>query len=212
MSKSAYQVAVLIDAGFFLHEVHAPLGQRLPEPDEISAAARSVLADDEHLFRIYYYDCPPYEGIRNNPVDQRVVNFSASATARARQSLHGRLEIAPHVAFRKGRLVFEGWTIPQQRLRELVRVNRPVRADDFRPEFTQKGVDIKIGLDVAWLASMHIVDRIILVSGDTDFVPAMKFARRQGVQVIIATVSPTVSSLLRAHSDEHRILQVGPAT
>lgn len=211
MSKSAFQVAVLIDAGFFLHETHTPLGKRLATPDEITAAARSALREDENLFRIYYYDCPPFEGTKNNPVDQRVVNFATTDTARARQSLHGRLEVAPHVAFRKGRLVFEGWTIPRTKLRDLVRANRPVCADDFQPEFTQKGVDIKIGLDVAWLASMRIVDRIILVTGDTDFVPAMKFARRHGVQVIIATVSPDVSSLLRAHSDEHRIIEVGRA-
>lgn len=151
--------------------------------------------------------CRP--GITFFGVDQRVVNFAATDTARARQSLHGRLEIAPHLAFRKGRLVFEGWTIPRLRLRELVKANRPVCADDFQPEFTQKGVDIKIGLDVAWLASMHIVDKIVLVTGDTDFVPATKFARRQGVQVIIATVSADVSSLLRAHSDEHRQIHLG---
>lgn len=95
MSKSAYQVAVLIDAGFFLHESHAPLGHRLVEPEEVIDAARSTLRKNEHLFRIYYYDCPPFEGTRNNPVDQRVVNFAATDTARARQSLHGRLEVAP---------------------------------------------------------------------------------------------------------------------
>lgn len=48
-----------------------------------------------------------------------------------------------------------------------------------------KRVDMKIGLDVAWLASKGIVDRIILVTADTDFVPAMKFARREGVQVLL---------------------------
>lgn len=111
--------------------------------------------------------CRP--GITFFGVDQRVVNFAATDTARARQSLHGRLEIAPHLAFRKGRLVFEGWTILRLRLRELVKANRPVCADDFQPEF----------------------------------------ARRQGVQVIIATVSADVSSLLRAHSDEHRQIHLG---
>ncbi len=78
---------MLIDAGFFLHESHAPLGHRLMEPEEVIDAARSTLRKNEHLFRIYYYDRPPFEGTRNNPVDQRVVNFAATDTARARQSL-----------------------------------------------------------------------------------------------------------------------------
>ena len=33
---------------------------------------------------------------------------------------------------------------------------------------------MKMGLDIAWLASKRIADRIILVTADSDFVPAMK--------------------------------------
>ena len=38
----------------------------------------------------------------------------------------------------------------------------------------QKGVDIRIGLDIARIAVKHIVDIIVLVTGDSDFVPVMK--------------------------------------
>jgi len=39
---------------------------------------------------------------------------------------------------------------------------------------------MKIGLDAAWLASKRIVDRIILVTADSDFIPAMSL---HGVRV-----------------------------
>ncbi|MEB3102917.1 NYN domain-containing protein [Ferviditalea candida] len=42
--------------------------------------------------------------------------------------------------------------------------------------------------NVAWLSSRNTVDKIILVTGDTDLVPAMKFARREGVQVVIVNI------------------------
>lgn len=64
---------------------------------------------------------------------------------------------------------------------------------------------MKIGLDVAWLASKSIVDRIILVTADSDFVPAMKFARREGVQVVLVTMGHRmVKHDLLVHADEVR--------
>jgi len=64
---------------------------------------------------------------------------------------------------------------------------------------------MKIGLDVAWLASKSIVERLILVTGDSDFVPAMKFARREGVQVILVTMGHSqIKQELKVHADELR--------
>ncbi|MFL5540716.1 MAG: NYN domain-containing protein [Longimicrobiaceae bacterium] len=64
---------------------------------------------------------------------------------------------------------------------------------------------MKIGLDVAWRASKGIVDRIVLVTGDSDFVPALKFARREGVQVVLVTMGETkVKHDLLVHADQLR--------
>jgi len=64
---------------------------------------------------------------------------------------------------------------------------------------------MKIGLDVAWLSSKSIVDRLILVTGDSDFVPAMQFARREGVQVILVTMGhQQIKRELKVHTDEIR--------
>ena len=89
-----------------------------------------------------------------------------------------------------------------------------ITPSDFEADFTQKEVDIKIGLDVAWISSKRIVDRIILVTGDTDFVPAMKFARKEGVQVIIvclmgnnARENDYLKSELKEHADEVRYIK-----
>jgi uncharacterized LabA/DUF88 family protein len=36
----------------------------------------------------------------------------------------------------------------------------------------QKGVDIKFGLDIASLAYKRLVERVVLITGDSDFIPA----------------------------------------
>ena len=38
------------------------------------------------------------------------------------------------------------------------------------------------------IAVKKIVDRIILVNSDSDLVPAVKFARRESVQVVLVTM------------------------
>lgn len=37
---------------------------------------------------------------------------------------------------------------------------------------------MKIGLDIATFSYKRLVDQIVLISGDNDFVPAAKLARR----------------------------------
>lgn len=113
-----------------------------------------------------------------------------------------------NVAFRAGEISFHGWIIKKQAARELARTRRPLTADDFMPDLKQKRVDMKIGLDVAWLSSRGIVDRIILVTGDSDFIPAMKFARREGVQIILVTMNQHTKRELSEHADVLRTVTV----
>ena len=62
-------------------------------------------------------------------------------------------------------------------------------------------MDIKIGLDIAWISMGGIAQRIYLVTGDSDFIPAMKFARRSGVQVVFLTLAHGVRDELKDHAD-----------
>ena len=59
---------------------------------------------------------------------------------------------------------------------------------DFKPDFEQKGVDMRIGLDIAKFAKTRSVDRIALISNDTDCLPAMKHARIAGLQVVLVAL------------------------
>ena len=115
------------------------------------------------------------------------------------------LAVMDNLALRSGELSFDGWRIRELSLLHILKTGRPLVGTDFEPDLKQKHVDMKIGLDIAWLASKRIVDRIVLVTADSDFVPAMKFARREGVQVVLVTMGHTlVKRELKIHADELR--------
>jgi uncharacterized LabA/DUF88 family protein len=65
----------------------------------------------------------------------------------------------------------------------------------------QKGVDLRIGLDIATLSLRRIADTAVLVTGDSDLVPAMKFARREGLRVYLQSLGHYVRRELKAHAD-----------
>lgn len=221
-------VAIILDGGFVLKK----MPHKSPTAKDVYDFALSCIAPEEKLFRMFFYHCLPYDGKEIHPISGQEIDFKNSNTSRHNQQLFSELSEMNFVALRKGRLVFRGWKIKRFTVNKLQQqlitaqqtaaatisnttatLQQQLSPNDFEPEFTQKEVDIKIGLDVAWLSSRKIVDKIILVSGDTDFVPAMKFARREGVQVIVANIVLNRNSdgylkgQMKEHSDEVRTLR-----
>lgn len=198
------RTAVLLDLAFVLHKLSRALG-RHPTAVEVRHFAERCLRADEELFRIYVYHCWPYDGSATHPMSREQVDFKMSPVFTSMQTLLHDLEETDGIAFRAGELSFDGWVIRKRAIREIARSGRALRADDYAPDLKQKRVDMKIGLDVAWLSSKRIVDRLVLVASDSDFVPAMKFARREGVSVVLVTLGhQLVKRELRVHADEHR--------
>ena len=76
-----------------------------------------------------------------------------------------------------------------------------VTEKDFKFSVDQKGVDMKIGLDIASMAYKKQVSQIVLISGDSDFVAAAKLARREGIDFILDPLGPSVKEELREHVD-----------
>ena len=60
---------------------------------------------------------------------------------------------------------------------------------------------MRIGLDIASLAYKHQVDKIVLIAGDSDFVPAAKLARREGIDFILDPLGGNIKDSLSLHID-----------
>ena len=140
----------------------------------------------------------------HNPINGKSVDFKKSDEFEFRTSLIETLKRKRKVALRLGTLKESGWTIYQHKIKELL--TRKITIDDLKPEdvtvaMKQKGIDMKIGVDIASLALKRFVDRIVLVSGDSDFVPAAKLARREGIDFILDPMGANVEPNLFEHVD-----------
>lgn len=165
------KVALLIDGGF-LRATSQKAGQTY-DRDFIARFANHCIVQGEYLLRVFYYDAPLYRGKVKLPVSGAEKVFQASD--RWLDDI-AKLE---RFAVRRGTLGFRGWkpkAVP-------IDGNRTLTDNDFSPIFEQKGVDMRIGLDIANFAKTLSVERIILVSGDQDMIPAMKEARKAGLEV-----------------------------
>jgi hypothetical protein len=194
--------AILIDAGFLKHK----LGSRAVPLDatRVSSFVAAVRSHEAlrgmRLHRVYWYDAPPL-GVRvMKPLRGGRVNFGTTAVARSNAALLEELCEFPYFSVRSGDLVFHGWKIRQGRL-TAGDACVTLTADDLEPNVVQKGVDMRLGLDIAALTLKAHVTAIVLVAGDSDFVPAMKFARREGVQIFLVTLDHPVRAGMREHSD-----------
>ena len=159
------------------------------------------------LYRVFYYDARPLLGKAHTPVDHRPIDYAQTTQGLFRKRLFNALRDIPNLAVRLGEVRRDGdrsWLLkarPQQRLLEGKLGAGELTDADFVPALRQKGVDMRIGLDIASITLKRQAGVIVLVSGDADFVPAAKLARREGVQFVLDPLWQGVSSDLREHID-----------
>lgn len=194
--------AVLIDGGFLKRKLGTPREPMTLEHVELfidRLRSHPALAS-ERLHRIYWYDAHPLEGSAQRPLNGGKVDFSRTSLAQSSHKLFQGLCALPYVSVRRGELVLRGWRIRQGKLPAHENAVT-LEAGDIEPNIQQKGVDMRIGLDIASLTMKRHVNTIVLVTGDSDFVPAMKFARREGAQLFLVTLGHPVRQLMIEHAD-----------
>lgn len=69
------------------------------------------------------------------------------------------------------------------------------------PNVRQKLVDMKIGLDIASISLKRVANHLIVISGDSDLVPALKLARTEGMQVCLDPLWSNISEDMKEHVD-----------
>jgi uncharacterized LabA/DUF88 family protein len=197
--------AVLIDGGFIKKKLQAR-HRHFPAVAEVETEIARIKGNaalaDYRLLRVYFYDAPPASGRLTNPVSGARIDLSSHAGHAENIGLQQGLEMQPDVAMRKGDTVVHGWALGGAALKNIIAAGpRILRAQDFVPNIEQKGVDLRIGLDIARLSLCRLVDVIVVVTGDSDMVPAFKFARREGVRVYLDHMGHGVKRELKVHTD-----------
>jgi uncharacterized LabA/DUF88 family protein len=184
------KIALLIDGEWFRRTLQNNLAVAITA-DVIYRNAMGVAQADEEVFRLFFYDSIPHEGREKNPISKKVIDYSVSSGNIARKRFFKEMGQKELVALRRGYVRPRGWSLTKGYVKAAMKSSTPIhppKDSDIGMSFEQKGVDMRIGIDVATLSIRKQVERIILFSGDCDMIPAMKLARRQGVQVAVVQV------------------------
>ncbi len=205
--------AILVDGGFFLKRYPKVFKNGWNHTPKIKAENmyRMVMSHlyqksgHHNLYRIFYYDCIPFDKGVHNPLTGKFINFPKTQQAIDRQYFFNELKKRRKLALRLGHLKSsKNWTIAPQKTKDLL--SKKIMIDDLQEsditlDMRQKGVDMKIGLDIASLSIKKMVSQIILISGDSDFVPAAKTACREGIDFILDPMWNPIDPDLYIHID-----------
>ena len=208
------KTAIMVDGAFYRKRAYYFWGDKSPKDraKELSVYCNRHIKDEKagaELYRVFYYDCKPTKKNIYHPLTKTQIDMSKSDIFLWSQDFFQELKHQRKFALRFGRLAEEQarYTLKTDVVRKLLKKEITVdnlTVDDFYLDIKQKGVDMRIGVDIASVTFKKQVDRIILISGDSDFVPAAKQARREGIDFILDPMRATIKPDLFEHIDGMR--------
>ena len=209
--KHEISTAILVDGGFYRRRAYYFWGDKSPKEraDELYNFCIHLLHNQREqriLYRLFYYDCPPISKIVYNPVTKKQIDLGKTDDYKWTEEFFNELKHKRKVALRLGRLSDNAlqYNIKPDSFKKLLNGKLSLEQltdNDIKLNIEQKGVDMRIGVDISSLAFKHQVQQIILISGDSDFVPAAKQARREGIDFILAPMGAAIKSDLYEHID-----------
>lgn len=151
------KVCVFIDGSNFYHACRQNLGRT---DVNLGAFSELLVGPSRVLVRTYYYTCPL-------PPD------AENSARKGQQGFLNALRRTPYLEVRFGKLV-----------------RRDVHCSacgHSHQRYQEKGVDMRIGVDMLALASKDLYDVAVLVTGDGDLVEAVRAVKDLGKHVELAT-------------------------
>lgn len=205
------RVAILVDGGFYRKRANHLFGQKTASEraTELYDYCQRHLHQnnvDTYLYRIFYYDCPPSDKNIFHPYLRKNINLKKTDLYVWMNSFINELKSKRKFAIRLGRLsdTETRYILKPDVVKSLftdkIAIGE-ITESDFMLDIKQKTIDMKLGTDIASMALKKQVDQIILIAGDSDFVPAAKLARREGVDFILDPMGHPISDDLNEHID-----------
>lgn len=205
------KTAIMVDGAFYRKRAYYFWGDKSPSKraEELVVYCKRHINEEKsgaELYRVFYYDCPPSSKSVYHPLWKRANNLKATEQYQWTNDFFQELMHQRKFALRLGHLAEEQavYNIKPMITRKLLNGTiklEELKESDFALEIKQKGVDMRIGVDIASVTFKKQVDRIILISGDSDFVPAAKLARREGIDFILDPMRSAIKKDLFEHID-----------
>ena len=168
------RIAIFIDGGYLDKVLQLEFNRARIRYELLS----EWMANGIDILRTYYYNCLPYKG--NPPTPQQSSQFSNA------QSFHNSLNRLSRYQVREEKLELRGTDSAGKNI------------------YQQKRVDLMLGIDVVMSALKHKITHAAILSGDSDFLPAVEIAKGEGVIIWLfhsACIDSTNCINLRPHSE-----------
>jgi len=149
------KVALFIDGGYLDKVLAYDHASQKIDYEKLVAE----MAGGDDVLRTYYYHCLPYQS--NPPTEEERKRYSAM------HKFVTALQFLPRFEVRLGKLAFRGVDSNGKKI------------------FIQKRVDNMIGVDIALLAGKGKIARVALLTGDSDYIPSIEAAKKEGVIVTL---------------------------
>ncbi|MEJ5329625.1 MAG: NYN domain-containing protein [Desulfobaccales bacterium] len=144
-------MAIFIDGGY----MNSLLSKNFSGAHIDYAKFAQWISYDFRLLRAYFYDCDPY--MSSPPTDEETKRF------KRKQSFFSKILRIPCFEVKKGRVVDRG-------------------RDNYGNVIAiQKQIDVLLAVDLLKLSWKRIIACAAIVTGDSDFVPAIQAAKEEGV-------------------------------
>lgn len=205
-------MAILVDGGYFRKRARNLWGEATPE-QRVRELEKLCLAhvnyERSSLYRVFYYDCPPLDQIVYHPLLKMDIDLKEQEIYKWSEVFYGKLKLIRKMALRFGRLHLSGneYVIKPKYTKQIfdgVISVSDLKEQHFMLPVSQKGVDMRIGLDIASMAHKGQITQAVLIAGDSDFVPIAKHARREGIEFILDPMKQRVKPELYVHLDDFR--------
>lgn len=147
------RVAIFVDGGYLDKVLKKGSRDIRIDYQKLCDYIAGCFPHDVEILRAYYYHCLPYQS--SPPTPEQSERFGA------RQRFYDALGKLPRFEVRLGRLARRG------------------SPDNYHYE--QKMVDALLSIDLVSLSLKNKIAYAAIVTGDSDFVPAIKVARDEGV-------------------------------
>lgn len=145
--------AIFIDGGYLDYVLRKQFSQARID----YGALVQAMSADYTLLRAYYYHCLPYQG--SPPTEEERTRLAGM------QKFVDRLRRLQKFEVRLGKLAYRG----------LDAAGKPI--------LEQKRVDSTLAVDLVLHAAKRNVEKVVLLTGDSDFLPAIWAAKNEGVIV-----------------------------
>lgn len=166
------RIAILIDGNNFYKGCY--LNFNRADVDFRKLGLKLCKIVDGELLRIYYYNA-------------HVSKTLDAIGFQRQQKFFDNLRATPYITLKLGHLVYH-------RLR-----NDTPGEPQYFP--TEKGIDVQIAVDMIRLGLLKACEGVILVSGDSDYIHAVRFAKDLGCNIYVASFHQGGSAELRDEGD-----------